>query len=183
MARSPLARSWPPVLATALVWGGLALSAGHWGLKWWGEAPAQPLPVPTAAALNIDTGRVAAALGARAAAAAPAVSAPVAALGSRLQLLGVVTDRSGMGAALLAVDGQPARPYRVGAVLFDGVRLISLGARHAEVGGDAGHVRLTLPEKAAASAVGTSPGTPAGGLPAALPGVMPPVSAPRFVRP
>lgn len=134
------------------MWGALALSAGYWGLRWWGETPSRPLPAPPAAALNIDSGRVAAALGARSAAVAPVNNAPVAGLGSRLQLLGVVADRKGSGAALISVDGQPAAPYRVGAVLMDGVRLLSMGPRHVEVGGDAGQIRLALPEKPAASA-------------------------------
>lgn len=159
IARLPVLRAWPPVLGTALVWAALALSVGYWGLRWWGEAPAQTLPPPPLAALNIDSGRVAAALGARGAMAAPAASAPTAGLGSRLQLLGVVAERGGAGAALISVDGQPARPYRVGAVLLDGVRLLSLGPRHAQVGGDTGQTRLALPERSvpsvpAAAAVG-----------------------------
>lgn len=160
-----MARAWPPVLGAALVWGGLALSAGYWGLRWWGEAPSQPLPAPSAAALNIDSNRVAAALGARATAAAPVASAPVAGLSSRLQLLGVVAERGGAGAALISVDGQPARPYRVGAALLDGVRLQSLGPRHAQVGGDAGQVRLALPEQAAGPDLAPAAAVPAAKLP------------------
>ena len=149
-ATSPRARAWPPVLGTAVVWGALALSAGYWGLRWWGEAPSRPLPSPQPATLNIDSGRVAAALGASAVGAAPAASAPVASLSGRLRLLGVVADRGGLGAALISVDGQPAQPFRVGASVVDGVRLLSLGPRHAEVGGDAGQARLTLPDLVAA---------------------------------
>ena len=151
-ANAAVSRRWPPVLATALVWGVLALSAGYWGLRWWGETPTRPLPPPPAAALNIDSGRVAAALGARAAVAASPTNPPVAALASRLQLVGVVADRDGRGTALIALDGQPPRPYRVGAVLTEGVRLVHVGPRHAEVGGDAGQVRLALPDKPAAAA-------------------------------
>ena len=68
----------------------------------------------------------------------------------RLRLLGVVADRGGVGAALISVDGQPAQPFRVGGSVVDGVRLLSLGPRHAEVGGDAGKARLTLPDLMAA---------------------------------
>lgn len=146
-AALPGTRRWPPVLAAALVWGVLALSAGYWGLRWWGEAPAQALPVPPAPVLTIDSGRVATALGARAATApAPAVAPG---LSSRLRLIGVVAARQGQGAALISVDGQPAKPYRVGAELIDGVRVLGLGPRQAEVGGDGGRVTLELPANAA----------------------------------
>lgn len=144
-ATSARGRAWPPVLGTALVWGALAMSAGYWGLRWWGEAPSRPLPPPPTAALNIDTGRVAAALGARGASDVPAAPAPVAGLNARLRLLGVVAGRDGLGAALISVDGQPAKPVRLGGVVVEGVRLLSLGARHAEVGDDAGRTRLVLP--------------------------------------
>ena len=140
------ARRWPPVLAAALVWGGLALSAGYWGLRWWGEAPARALPVPPAPALTIDSERVASALGARVATAAAPVAAP--GLASRLRLLGVVAAREGQGAALISVDGQPAKPYRVGAQLVDGARVLALGPRHAEVGSDSARIRLELPASA-----------------------------------
>ena len=89
------------------------------------------------------------ALGARAAGTAPAASAPVAGLSSRLRLLGVLADRNGSGAALISVDGQPAQPVRLGGSVVDGVRLLSLGPRHAEVGSDAGRARLALPDPAA----------------------------------
>ena len=36
---------------------------------------------------------------------------------SRFQLQGVVADDLGRGAALIAIDGKPARPYRAGALL------------------------------------------------------------------
>ncbi len=143
----PGTRRWPPVLAAALVWGGLALSAGYWGLRWWGEAPAQVLPVPPAPVLTIATDRVASALGARAATAAAPTAAP--ALSSRFRLLGVVAAREGQGAALISVDGQPAKPYRQGAALADGVRLLALGARHVEVGSEGARARLELPVSAA----------------------------------
>ena len=84
-------------------------------------------------------------MGARAASDVPAASAPVVGLSARLRLLGVVAGRDGLGAALISVDGQPAKPVRLGGVVVDGVRLLSLGARHAEVGDDAGRTRLALP--------------------------------------
>ena len=61
---------------------------------------------------------------------AVAVVAPVA---SRYALTGVAAaSATGQrGVALIAMDGKPARPYRVGAILEDGVLLQSVEARRA----------------------------------------------------
>ena len=51
----------------------------------------------------------------------------------------------GGGAALIAVDGKPAKPYRVGAVIDTGLVLQSLGPRQARLGASAeGPASLTL---------------------------------------
>ena len=50
---------------------------------------------------------------------------------SRFVLLGVVADTDGQGAALIAVDGKPPRPFRVGAKVADGYVLHSVSARAA----------------------------------------------------
>jgi general secretion pathway protein C len=56
-----------------------------------------------------------------------------------------VADPNGRGAALLAVDGKPARPYRVGAEVVDGYVLKALDARAATLStGAAGPDALTL---------------------------------------
>ena len=159
-------RRWPPVLVTVLVWVMLAGSATYWGLRWWGEAPQKTLPVQPVPTLSIDSARVASALGARAASSTSAAAPIAPALSSRFKLLGVVAGRQGRGAALISVDGQPARPYRVGATVTDGVRVLSLGTRFAEVGGDGSKVRLDMPAQSAAQ--NTAPGfvLPGPGVPA-----------------
>ncbi|MDB5946181.1 MAG: hypothetical protein JWQ33_1207, partial [Ramlibacter sp.] len=58
------------------------------------------------------------------------VAAP-ASLASRFNLLGVVSVRSHDGAALIAVDGKPPRPYRVGAAVDDALVLQSVQTRRA----------------------------------------------------
>ena len=103
-------------LPTLLLWALLAGSA----LWWWLRAgqPVAPPQAPVAggapAALTVDSAQVARALGATAAAPAAPAAAPE--LGGRLALKGVVTH-GGQGAALIALDGKPARPLRVGALL------------------------------------------------------------------
>ena len=80
------------------------------------------------------------------AAGAAAARAPAAALTSRFALSGVLAGRSsGGGAALIAVDGQPAKPFRVGAVVEGGLVLQSLHRRQARLGASVdGPATLTL---------------------------------------
>jgi general secretion pathway protein C len=53
---------------------------------------------------------------------------------ARFQLWGVVAGASGQGSALIAVDGQPPRAFRVGQTVTDGVVLQSLGQKQAQLG-------------------------------------------------
>ncbi len=54
---------------------------------------------------------------------------------SRFKLLGLIASSSGQGSALIAIDGQAPKPYRVGQTVDDGVVLQSLGSRQATLGG------------------------------------------------
>lgn len=94
-------------------------------------------------AVRADAALVARALGASGqvtGAAAASVSAPAT---GRLALIGVVAERpvgtssraaAQVGAALIAVDGKPARPYRVGSEIEPGLVLLSVGERQARLG-------------------------------------------------
>ena len=53
---------------------------------------------------------------------------------SRLSLLGVIAGPNGQGSALIALDGQPPKPFRVGQAVSDGLVLQSLGPRRALLG-------------------------------------------------
>lgn len=59
-------------------------------------------------------------------------------LASRFSLLGVVAARSHDGAALIAVDGKPPRPYRVGAAVDDTLVLQSVQPRRAVLSSSVG---------------------------------------------
>jgi general secretion pathway protein C len=61
-----------------------------------------------------------------------ATAAPSAA--SRFQLLGVLDAGPDAGAALIAVDGKPAKPYRVGAFVAEGLVLQSAQGRRVSLG-------------------------------------------------
>lgn len=113
---------------TLIVWALAAASAVFWGLKFV-PAPHAPaaLPIAGAGVPAADPGAVARLLGANPAAApASAVSGA-----SRYALLGVVADRDHIGAALIAVDGKPPKPYRVGTPVDDGLLLQSVAPRRA----------------------------------------------------
>ena len=63
----------------------------------------------------------------------------------RFVLSGVIASRVGQGAALIAVDGKPARPFTVGAMLSPGYVLVSLAPREAMLAEEVNSpVRLTL---------------------------------------
>jgi general secretion pathway protein C len=107
-----------------------AASAAFWGLKW-----AAPAALNSGAALVFaeappaDPQVVARVLGGGQTAAAPEALVENAA--SRFKLIGVVAERGSGGYALIAVDGQPAKPYRVGASVDDGLVLHSVAPRSA----------------------------------------------------
>ncbi|MDR2129495.1 MAG: general secretion pathway protein C, partial [Burkholderiaceae bacterium] len=108
MARAPFFR-YAAGWITLLVWALAAGSALYWVLHARGDTPALLPAPPLAEAPAVSVQAVAHALG------APNASAQVAAvtqegLGSRVRLLGVVTQGAEDGAALLVVDGKPPRP-------------------------------------------------------------------------
>lgn len=125
LSRSKLSLS----AVTLLVWTMATASLGYWGLRLASaggvEAPAPAVLTPAPA---IDSLAVARLLGAVAPAAA--LQAPAA---SRFALQGVIAGSPGGGAALIAVDGKPAKPFRVGSVVEEGFILQSTLARQAKL--------------------------------------------------
>jgi general secretion pathway protein C len=78
---------------------------------------------------------------------APVAAAPAApSLSSRFNLLGVVAGPGpDHGAALIAIDGKPAKPYRVGVQVDEGLVLQSVQGRRAVLAAaDSGQQVLTL---------------------------------------
>lgn len=128
-ALSTFSRVALPVVSL-LVWGAVAFSAVTWGLRWsaTGAAPSNA----TAAAQTLP--EVDATAAARSLGAAPVQAAATPTLASRFQLQGVMSGGPNAGAALIAVDGKPAKPYRVGAVVADGMVLQSVEGRRISVG-------------------------------------------------
>lgn len=152
-------------IAAFLLWAVAAACLVYWLMRVGvtpAPLPASVQPVATAVVLRGDVMRLFA---------SPAVTkaevAPVEpALASRFKLLGVVAPPAGErgageGIALIAVDGKPARPYRVGAVVDDSLVLQAVARRGATIGPAEGRaaVRLELPPLVPA-ATGSLPATP-----------------------
>lgn len=144
------------------VWAAVAAAAVHWGLKLWATSPALPPAVQVAEASPGVRGDLSRLLGAEAPAAA-AAAAPEPAADARFNLIGVLSPKPAQaareGVALIAVDGKPARAYRVGAVVEGQNVLQSVDARGASLGprGGASLVALRLAPPAAAN-TGALPG-------------------------
>ena len=122
-------------LTSLLVWAVVAYSAVVFALQWGGGVPVdavvagseqkQVLP-------EVDALAVSKALGA-----APVQSAS-ASLASRFVLVGVMDGGPTQGAALISVDGKPAKPYRLGQTVSDGFVVVGTGPKKAELGAQMG---------------------------------------------
>jgi len=124
------ATPWPALVAGVL-WLAAGLSGGYWALKALGRSPVTEVAAPATQGVSSDVTSVARALGglppAQAASSAPA---PVV----RYSLLGVADQPGLQGSALIALDGQLPRPYRVGALIEGGLVLQSVDRRTARLG-------------------------------------------------
>ncbi len=88
--------------------------------------------MPLADAAPANPQALARALGGGNAVAGPQAAVVAAAsVAGRLALVGVVANRNRGGAALISIDGKPARPYRVGARVDDALVLQSVAPRRA----------------------------------------------------
>lgn len=142
---------WTVKISTFLLWALAAGSATFWALQSVGAsdlaASAKPAVPALAAQATSITPQVAAALGAKNPIVPTAASA-LAAVQARLQLQGVLSVGDRSGAALISVDGKPAKPYRVGAAIEAGLEVISVAARSASIGKSGENAfTLELPNK------------------------------------
>ena len=136
--------TWTVRGATFALWALAAASAALWGLKLGGDSAAVLAPLPPArAVMTAEPGAVGRLLGS---APSTATAAAQPTLASRFQIVGVVAgERSGGGAAVISVDGRPARPYRVGTRIDEGLVLQSVHGRSASIGASmTGPAVLTL---------------------------------------
>jgi general secretion pathway protein C len=116
--------------AALLVWAAVAYSAVTWGLRWSATGESAGQSATSAHTLpTLDSAAVARTLGAT-----PAVAVVAPTLASRFQLQGVLAGGASQGAALIAVDGKAAKPFRVGALVADGLVVQSAEGRRVSLG-------------------------------------------------
>lgn len=167
------------------VWLLVGLSAVYWGLKLFvrpAPVPPQAGTVATTQALRGDLTRL---LGTAPEPEADEASQPAVAA-ARFRLVGVVAPRSpraaAEGVALIAIDGKPARAYRVGAAVEGDLVLQTVRARGADLGArGAGAPAVALSIQPLPPAATGVPGAPAGALPPGM--ARPPGAGPRPVAP
>jgi len=161
-------------LAAFVIWALVAGTGVFWGIRFFVHAAPAPMQVATADVGSLTRGDLSRLLGSD-----PVVQAPVASpgmaqqLGGRLRLTGVAAPRQhgGPGLAVISVDGNPPRVYRVGALIDSNLVLHDVSMRTATVamvqsGSDpASEVVLEMPPLAA-PATGVLP-------PAAFPAAYP----------
>lgn len=143
-----------------VIWALFAASLMFWALRLLAQSPKAPAHVVPASQSSALRGDLARLLGTTSVAVAAAAPAPAAA--SRFKLIGVAAPKGSqpqlIGVALIAVDGKPARAYRVGAKVDGELTLRALDWRTASLGpaDGAGSLVLEMPPRAAA-ATGTLP--------------------------
>jgi general secretion pathway protein C len=145
-----------------MVWAACAAGLAYWGLRWL----AKPLPVPPhSSTVSLtpepkgDMARLLTAPETSPEAAGP--SAEQSALAARIQLIGLMAaagNGSGPSVALLAIDGKPAKAFRVGQTI-DGEQVVQAITRQG--------VDIGLPGQPATATL------PAQTLPAAATGILP----------
>ena len=122
----------------------VAASAGYWVLRWPQPAATPPMAAQAAEATAPDAQALARLLG-------QTVSVPAAAVdpAGRYVLTGVLAGPGPRGAALISIDGKPAKPFRLGAPVADNLYLQSVVGRRAVLAAGAadGAPSLTLEMK------------------------------------
>ena len=123
------------------VWAATAAGVVYWGFLLTAP-PALPIMglSSTPVLQSQSTPAVAKALGgATAAPQAPAL------ISTQYKLLGVIASGTGQGSALIAVDDQPPKAFRVGQDVTEGLKLVSLTPRQARLQSSGQALVLDLP--------------------------------------
>lgn len=126
-----------------------AASAMYWVIEFNAATPQAPTPqAALTSAPQADPRVVARLLGGAQTASLSGPAAMPTASAARYKLVGVVAEGHRGGYALIAINDQPARPYRVGASVDDTLVLHSVAARSAALATDVqapASVQLALP--------------------------------------
>lgn len=183
--KTSLSTSWSLRLITLGVWLLVMLCGVYWAMKFVKVKPVSAAFAAAAPAVALDTQAIARLLGASNSVADKSIMTPAS---SNYVLFGLAMEKAGGGVALIATDGKPAKPYRVGSLVAGEWVLKSVSRTEAilatSVSAPDG-IKLDLPlRQAATGIIGMAP---AGGrvqipVPAQLPQVQPQIpSASSFV--
>ncbi|WP_228488391.1 type II secretion system protein N [Caenimonas koreensis] len=119
---------WVVAASTFLVWAIVAATCVYWGLKIASRSPPLAAPALVHTPAPVDPVSVARLMGWNPVQAV-AVAAP--SIASRFSLQGVVATGEQGGAALISVDGKPAKPFRTGSAIDGNLVLKSVESRKA----------------------------------------------------
>lgn len=146
---------WGPRLLTLVLWALSTASATFWLLKW-SSQPGPVREVITRSAPLVTPGQqtaVAELLGGRTAGGNSVAIASPATAQANLRLAGVIRiGEKGQGSALIQQADTPAKPYRVGEPVAEGLVLQSVSGHSAQLGAKLGSpalINLELPIKPA----------------------------------
>jgi len=118
-----------------VIWAVVALSATFWAMRLLVRSPTTPPHAAPAGQTMAARGDVSRLFGTTTTASTPA-AAP--AVSSRFRLVGVAAPKPGSaasgGVALIAIDGKPPRPYRVGSAVEGDLTLRAVDMRTASLG-------------------------------------------------
>jgi len=122
-----------------------ALSATYWVLKSMQGHSVSATPVASTSQAVLDPQSLARALGGGQIVQIGTPGAASASVRTPYVLVGVLADRTKGGAALISVDGKPAKPFGVGATVDGSLVLQSVSGRHAVLAESVqGAARVTL---------------------------------------
>lgn len=126
--KTRLAPSWSLRLITLAVWLVAVLCGAYWALKFVTVKPISANAAALTPAIVVDSSAVAKLLGAIDNVAGKATITPAS---SNYALFGLAMTSGGHGVALIATDGKPAKPYRVGSKVADDLVLKSVSRTEA----------------------------------------------------
>ncbi len=165
--------SWTLRLFTLMIWLAVGLCAAYWVFKFVTTKPVEATAAVLAPAVVVDSKAVAKLLGATDNVAAKPASVVTS---TKFVLFGLAGTARGQGVALIALDGKPAKPYRVGSLVADDLVLKSIsktGVILATSTSAADGVTLELPDRKPANIVPIAPRFTA-------PSAVNPTAAPAF---
>jgi general secretion pathway protein C len=117
------ASSWTLRLFTLMIWLLVGLCAAYWAFKFVTTKTVEATTAQSAPTVEVDSKAVGRLLGATDTVAVKAVNTPAS---TKFVLFGLANSAGGQGYALIALDGKPAKPYRVGSLVADNLLLKSI---------------------------------------------------------